>query len=354
MQELDLTSSLQNSVLEAAGKKTALQIVGGNSKSFYGRTPTGTILDLSRHQGIVNYHPSELVLTARSGTPLASIEKVLAEYGQKLAFEPPHFTESATLGGAIACGLSGPARPFTGSARDFVLGCKLINGKGEVLSFGGEVMKNVAGYDISRLMAGSMGTLGVLLEISLKVLPSPVFEKTLMFEASQDDCLKKMSQLASKSLPVSGLCFDGHAIYARLSGSEKAVLAAEKSMGGSTFSGHLDFWRDVRDLRLAFFQRDDDLWRLSVAPAASTVHLEGDWFYDWGGAQRWLKTDEPPSAVFTAAEKAGGHAVLFHGKDHSGDVFQPLPEKLRQLNHNLKRAFDPEGILNPYRMNRDW
>ena len=186
------------------------------------------------------------------------------------------------------------------------------------------------------------------------MLPSPVFEKTLMFEAKQDECLKKMTELGSKALPISGLCFDGNVVYARLSGSEKAVLAAEKTLRGSAFLGHSDFWRDLRDHRLPFFPRGKDLWRFSVAPAVSQICIEGDWFYDWGGAQRWLKSDEPADAVFTAAEEADGHAALFHGKGRSGEVFQPLPEKLRQLNFNLKQAFDPDGILNPNRMNRDW
>ena len=354
MQELDLTLSLQKSVLEAAEHKKALQIVGGNSKSFYGREPKGQVLSLSQHQGIINYHASELVLTARTGTPLVVIEQVLAEKGQMLAFEPPHFDGDATLGGTIACGLSGPRRPFTGSARDFVLGCKMINGKGEVLSFGGEVIKNVAGYDVSRLMVGALGTLGVLLEVSLKVLPLPVYESTLLFEAKRVEAFKMLTDLAAKSLPVSGLCYDGRTVYVRLSGAEQVVLSAAKKLGGSAWFGQSSFWRDLREQKLDFFQRNRDLWRLSLAPAAPVLNLQGDCFYDWGGAQRWLKTDESAESVFAAAQDAGGHASLFRGQDRSGEVFQPLPKKLHQLNFNLKQAFDPAGIFNPNRINRVW
>ena len=354
MQELDLTLPLQKSVLEAAENKKALQIVGGNSKLFYGREPKGQVLSLSQHQGVINYHPSELVITARTGTPLAVIEQVLAEQGQMLAFEPPHFAGSATLGGTIACGLSGPRRPFSGSVRDFVLGCKMINGKGEVLSFGGEVMKNVAGYDVSRLMVGALGTLGVLLEVSLKVLPLPVYESTLLFEVKRAEAFKMLTDLAAKSLPVSGLCYDGSVVYVRLSGFEQSVLSTEEKLGGSALYGKSDFWQDLRELKLDFFQRNKDLWRLSLAPAVPELNLQGDWFYDWGGAQRWLTTDESAESIFAAAQDAEGHASLFRGLDRSGEVFQPLPEKLRQLNFNLKQAFDPVGIFNPNRINRAW
>ena len=349
----DRVRELQQSVNEAIESRTPLKITGGDSKSFYGREPQGLPLSLKEHQGVVNYQPSELVLTARAGTPLSEIERVLAVQRQMLAFEPPHFNDSATLGGAIACGLSGPRRPFTGSVRDFVLGCKIINGKGEILSFGGEVMKNVAGFDVSRLMAGAMGTLGVLLEISLKVLPLPAQETTLCFELDLDQALNKMIGLARRSLPVSGLSYDGALLTVRLSGAERAVQAARTKLGGG-LTAPVDFWRSLNEQNLPFFQGSQPLWRISVPPAADPLALSGAWFYDWGGGLRWLRSDEPAEKIFAAAEKAEGYALLFKGGDSSGDIFQPEHEALLQINRNLKQAFDPYGILNPGRKYKEW
>ncbi len=249
----DQTLSLQQAVQNAITTKTPLKITGGNSKAFFGRESTGQLLTVSTHQGIVNYHPSELVITARAGTPLSTLEQTLAGQGQMLAFEPPYFTDSATLGGTIACGFSGSRRPFTGAARDFVLRCKIINGKGEVLSFVGEVMKNVAGYDVSRLMAGAMGTLGILLEIFLKVLPQPAVEQTTCFELNPVDAINKMTALASQSLPLSGLSYDGRIVYARLSGAEKAVTASVKKIGGEAAKSDRLFWQNLNEQRLEFF-----------------------------------------------------------------------------------------------------
>lgn len=350
----DRTQSLQQAVAQAFAEKTPLQIAGGGSKAFYGRESSGRLLSVNQHSGIVNYQPSELVITARAGTLLSDLRKTLAAQGQMLAFEPPGFAETATLGGTVACGFSGPRRAFTGSVRDFVLGCKIINGKAEVLSFGGEVMKNVAGYDVSRLQAGAMGTLGVLLEVSLKVLPLPAAELTRCFELTAADAIGKMTALAAESLPVSGLSYDGCQLYVRLSGAEKAVVAAAGKVGGDTAAAAGSYWQDLNEQRHGFFQNSMNLWRLCVPPATGELDLEGDWFYDWGGGLRWLKSDEPAQAVFSAAENAQGHAVLFKGQDRTGDVFQPLGGKLRQLNRNIKQAFDPAGILNANKMYRDW
>lgn len=350
----DLTGVLQQAVSQAVAEREPLQIVAGNSKAFYGRETQGKIVKLDQHRGVINYQPSELVITARTGTPLTVIEKLLAQHGQMLAFEPPHFAATATLGGAVASGLSGPRRPFTGAARDFVLGCKMINGKAEILRFGGEVMKNVAGYDVARLMVGAMGTLGLLLEVSLKVLPLPVRERSVWFELPPARAMRFMLKLAAGSLPVSGLCYDDGRVVVRLSGTEQSVGAAVTQLGGEVGEGSDDYWLDLREQQSRFFQQPGNLWRLSVPPAAPELKLDGNWLYDWGGAQRWLKTNAPAETVFKTACQAEGHALLFRGRDRSGEVFQPLPEKLQSLNFNLKKAFDPAAVFNPYRLSRAW
>jgi glycolate oxidase FAD binding subunit len=350
----DQTLILQQAVQEAIAAGTPLKIVGGNSKAFFGRESGGQLLNVNQHRGIVNYHPSELVVTARAGTPLSTLEQMLAEQGQMLAFEPPHFADSATLGGAIACGLSGSRRPFTGSARDFVLGCKMINGKAEILSFGGEVMKNVAGYDVSRLMAGAMGTLGILLEVSLKVLPLPLVERTTCFELNPADAISKMTALTSKSLPVSGLSYDDRIVYVRVSGAEKVVTASLNKIGGDFAKVDSLLCQDLNEQRHEFFQNPMNLWRICVPPATPELDLTGDWIYDWGGGLRWLKSEESAERIFAAAGQAQGHALLFKGEGRSGDVFQPLSGKLQELNSNIKKAFDPDGLFNPNRMYQDW
>ncbi len=354
-QENDQTEWLQQSVVQAIETATPIQIVAGSSKSFYGRTPQGKLLSIKDHQGIINYQPSELIITARAGTTLSEIENTLAEQGQMLAFEPPYYSPSATLGGVIACGLSGARRPFTGSVRDFVLGCKIINGKAEVLSFGGEVMKNVAGYDVSRLMVGAMGTLGILLEVSLKVLPKPTSECTRVFELTSTDALLEMTSLQRKSQLISGLSFDGQLLYVRFSGTSKAVNVASKKIGGDEFAVAENFWDRCNEHQHDFFKSATDLWRLSVPPTTSEISLPGNWFYEWGGAQRWLKTKETDhQEIFSLVERVNGHATLFRTYDRSVDIFQPLPDTLKKLNRNIKLALDPQGVFNPNRLSKDW
>lgn len=350
----DQTDELQEKVVKALSFGSPLRIVGGNTKSFYGREALGTPLYVGQHNGIVNYYPSELIVTARSGTLLSELSQELAGNGQILAFEPPAFGELATLGGTIACGFSGPRRPFSGSARDYVLGCKIINGNGEILSFGGEVIKNVAGYDVSRLMVGALGTLGLLLEISLKVMPMPEAEITCCIELPRVDAQKKMAALMSRSLPLSGLSFDGRLLFVRFSGNEKAIAAAAKHIGGDEQIVDNSYWSVLNEHRLPFFQGSRNLWRLCLAPAAETLPLEGEWYYDWGGGLRWLLSAEPVDKVFSVTEKAAGHAQLFRGGNRDGDVFQPLTGRLQQLNAKVKSAFDPAGLFNPYRFYRDW
>ena len=349
MTDADVSAELAHTVRTATGG-AALHIAGAGTKRFYGRAARGEPLRVAGHRGIVSHEPTELVLTARAGTPLTEIEAALASNDQMLAFEPPYFGPQATLGGTIACGFSGPRRPYAGSARDFVLGVKMINGKGEILSFGGQVMKNVAGYDVSRLMVGALGTLGVLLEVSLKVLPRPAAEITLTFELSPDQALVQMNRLAGQPLPLSGACHTAGKLWVRLSGSEEAVRAAQKKLGGREEAKGADFWRAVREHELDFFAGDTPLWRLSVPPAAPMLALPGQWLLDWGGAQRWLKSTVRATDVWEAAGAAGGHATLFRGGDRAGEVFQPLAPALLRLHRNLKHAFDPGGVLNPGRL----
>jgi glycolate oxidase FAD binding subunit len=350
MDSNDISEQLRQSVIEAMEKGAPLAIHGGQSKSFYGRSSNGQQLDISGHRGVMNYEPTELVITARAGTALEVIEQTLDEHNQMLAFEPPHYGKDATLGGTIACNLSGPRRPHAGSARDFMLGCKLLNGKGDIMSFGGEVMKNVAGYDVSRLMTGAMGTLGVLLEVSLKVLPKPETELTLSLPATAQVALDKMHQWARQPLPLTATCFDGADLYVRLSGAAGAVALARKIVGGDEVAPEKSFWHKIKEQDHAFFATSQSLWRMSLASNTPAIDIDGKWLYEWNGALRWLVTDAPADLIRDVASRAGGHATYFRGAEKIDDVFQPLSDGLMKIHHNLKKAFDPAGILNPGRM----
>ena len=345
----DLTEQLRERVLAAAVDKTPLRIRGGGTKDFYGNAPAGELLDTTGHAGLVAYEPTELVVTVRAGTRLAELETVLAEQGQMLAFEPPHFGE-ATVGGCVAAGLSGPRRATAGAVRDFVLGVKLLDGKGEVLNFGGQVMKNVAGYDVSRLMAGAMGTLGLLLEVSLKVLPKPPAEATLRLALPQDRAIEALNRWGGQPLPLSATCWSGGALTVRLSGARAAVAAARGKIGGEGVNDAEAFWRGVREQQMDFFSGASALWRISLPSTTAPLALPGGQLVEWGGALRWLKSDMPAAQVLEAAVQAGGHATLFRGGDRTGGVFQPLPAPLMAIHKNLKRSFDPQGLFNPGRL----
>jgi glycolate oxidase FAD binding subunit len=329
-----------------------LNIRGGNSKASYGNPATGAPLDVSDHNGIVEYDPGELVLTCRAGSRLTEIRGALAENGQHFPFEPPGFGERATIGGTIACGFSGPARPWRGSLRDYLLGVKLLNGAGEVVQFGGQVMKNVAGYDMSRLMAGSMGTLGVLLEASFKVLPAPASERTLLFDCNQAEAIESVNRWSGQPLPLSGSFWQEGVLYLRLSGARSEVERAVARLDSGKLLKDTTCWCDLGEHRLPFFVKPGNLWRLSVPAANAPLDLAGDCLVDWGGAQRWYITDQPAEEIRKTARQAGGHATLFRGDAATG-IFQPLPPALQQFQERIRQALDPHGVFNTGRMYRD-
>jgi glycolate oxidase FAD binding subunit len=331
---------------------SALNIRGGDSKAFYGNPVTGEPLDVSGHNGIVEYDPGELVLTCRAGSKLSEIKAALAENGQHFPFEPPGFGDNATVGGTVACGFSGPARPWRGSLRDYLLGVKLVNGAGEVVQFGGQVMKNVAGYDMSRLLAGSMGTLGVLLETSFKVLPMPARERTLVFDCSQAEAIERVNRWSGQPLPLSGSYWHDGDLHLRLSGAKSEVDRAVARLDSGTLLENTSAWSDLREHRLGFFERPGTLWRLSIPPATPPLDLAGDCLVDWGGAQRWYVSEQPAVKMREAARLAGGHATLFRG-DQATETFQPLPPALQQAQQRIRQALDPHGVFNPGRMYRD-
>ncbi|OGB20457.1 MAG: glycolate oxidase subunit GlcE [Burkholderiales bacterium RIFCSPLOWO2_02_FULL_57_36] len=345
-------------IIAAVADKTALRIRGGGTKDWYGQALQGEVLDTSGHTGILAYDPTELVITARSGTPLAEIDAALAAQNQMLAFEPPYFDAQATIGGVVAAGLSGPRRQAVGALRDFVLGVVLMDGKGDVLRFGGQVMKNVAGYDVSRLLAGSMGTLGLILEVSLKVLPRPFAETSLRFELNESDAIRRLNEWGSQPLPISASSWHGGSLMVRLSGAQAAIHAAPKKMGGDQVPDAEAFWTDLREQRNRFFcsvdKTAETVWRLSVPSIAPPLALRGEQLIEWGGAQRWLKTNEDAAVVRAAIDRIGGHATLFRGGDKRVGVFHPLAPAIAAIHRNLKRAFDPSGIFNPGRMYSEW
>lgn len=362
--DTEVTASLAARVRDASARGTPLRIRGGGTKDFYGQALKGEVLDMSVLAGVVSYEPSELVVTVRAGTPLAELEALLAAQGQCLPFEPPHFGGSgarATVGGMVASGLSGPARSSVGAVRDYMLGVVLLNGKAERLTFGGQVMKNVAGYDVSRLMAGSLGTLGVLLEVSLKVLPVAPQEATLVFDMDEAASLRQLNRWGGLPLPVNASCWQGGRLWIRLRGARAAVAAAQKTMGGDLVdeSSH-ELWAALREQTLPFFELQDgeSLWRVSVPDTVAPLPL-GPTLLEWGGAQRWVKRSggrpaHDEQAIREAALAASGHATLFRSADKTVPVFSPLKAPLDRIHRDLKKQFDPAGVFNPGRMFADW
>ena len=343
---VDTSALLLEQVNQALQYATPLRIQGANSKAFLGRSVAGEVLDTRGHRGIVSYDPTELVITARCGTPLMELAQVLDKAGQMLACEPPSFG-AATVGGMVASGLSGPRRPWSGSLRDFVLGTRVITGHGKHLRFGGEVMKNVAGYDLSRLMAGSYGALGVITEVSLKVLPKPRQSLSISLELDTARALLRLAEWGRQPLPISAACHDGQRLHLRLEGGEGSVMAAHERLGGERLDA--SFWTRLNEHQLSFFDEGQPLWRLSLPNNTPELELPGEQLIDWGGAQRWIKSDAEASFIRTVVTEVGGHATCYsHGLVDS--PFQPLPEALMRYQRSLKQQLDPRGIFNPGRL----
>jgi len=372
--------SFRKQILEAAQSKTPLSIEGGGTKAWYGNPNSFSKLSTKAYSGILDYQPEELVITACAGTPLKEIERVLSEKNQMLAFEPPHFGEGATLGGVIAAGLAGPARISVGNLRDFVLGARIMDGKGQDLSFGGKVMKNVAGYDVSRLMPGSLGTLALILEASVKVLPKPAASTSIRCQMTQAAALQSLNESAGQPLPLSASCWIGKnradsfgELTIRLAGAEAAVYAAKISLCSSLNAKELDakeaeaFWSNLREQQLPCFTSlaaDETLYRLALPAACGSLELNNmsdDIILEWHGQERWLKglsDDATFNALKKIASAHGGHAMRFR----QGSNVNPANQRFTQLSEQshslalepiqarLRASFDPSGVFATHRL----
>ena len=355
----DIKTSLQATVQQAYQTKQALKIVGAGTKNFLGRHTQGEVVDVSEHSGILQYQPVELVLTARAGTSVVEVQQVLAEQGQMLAFEPPIFNhqdngKSATLGGTLAANLAGASRPWAGSMRDLVLGVELINGRGELLNFGGKVMKNVAGYDVSRTQAGAMGSLGLMTEISLKVLPIPEMSLHLSLDIDQSSAITLMNKLAGTPKPITGACWVGQKLHVRLAGAASSVeTSAQQWQQGYGFKLEQDsemFWQQLSQYQNVFMQESETLWRFSVNSTAAAFDLEGEMLVDWLGSQRWIGGEQDFNQLQFIAEQAGGSVCKWRGGDRKLEVNHSQSSAMQQLQKLLKHSFDPHNILNPGRL----
>lgn len=354
----DLLAAWQERIRSAAAADTPLRIVGRGTKDFYGQELCGERFETVDYTGVVDYDPTELVMTARCGTPLSEIEHMLRDAGQMLGFEPPQFGHAATLGGCVAAGLSGPRRPYAGAVRDLVLGVRLLDGRGEDLRFGGRVMKNVAGFDVSRVVAGSLGTLGVVLEVSLKCQPRPRAEVSQVLELTADQAIQRMNEWGGRPLPISATCYYDGRLQVRFAGAPSAVAAAVRAVGGLPLAEPEAFWCSLREQGHPFFITDPDapLWRLSVRSTAPFTDLGGPQLVEWGGSLRWLKASPPidPARLRLWAREHAGHATLYRAADKSAGAFQRPDEALLRVQRELKSAFDPRGIFNRHRMYLDF
>lgn len=346
--EVDLETELGTQIAAVAAAGGALRIEGGNSKAFYGEPVEGLALEVGGHGGVIDYDPAELVITLRAGCRLAEVEALLAGERQMFGFEPPAFAASATIGGTLATGLAGPRRAFAGGVRDFVLGVKLIDGRGETLSFGGRVIKNVAGFDLSRLLVGSLGTLGVILEASIRVVPVPETERTLAFtHADADAHIDWINSLGGEPWPISASCWRDGVSQLRLSGSAQGVAQAASRLGGDA----VEFdWAALREQGDEFFAGDAPLTRVALPPTTPDPGVETPQLIEWGGAQRWLRGEVDLAALRERVAGLGGNVCAFRHHAPGAGVFQPLPAAMLRLQRSLKSSFDPAGIFNRGRL----
>ncbi len=359
MIENDDSLRLADAVAIANDRSAPLCIQGSGSKRFLGCPGEGSILSLADHRGIVEYRPEELYLTARCGTPISDIKGVLHQYQQRLPFDPPEFEGKATFGGAVAAGLAGPGRPWNGAVRDSMLGVVVVNGLGESLTFGGQVMKNVAGYDVTRLMAGAFGTLGVLLEASVKVLPEPELEIDCIFHLEREEALQKVIEFARSALPLSATCHVGGSLHVRFSGNAQGVNEALNDTAMEGRHSAQQFWNSLRDHSHEFFRQPTQLplWRFSLPPAAPypiiPAPFEADWLTEWAGAQRWLRSDAPGELLIELAALGGGYAECYFPQAESAEYsYVNLSPTMTKYHQRLKQVFDPNGVLNPHRISQ--
>ncbi|CZF86000.1 glycolate oxidase subunit GlcE [Grimontia marina] len=347
----DITSNLLEQVQDAVADKAALNLIGGNTKHFIGREPVGQAVSLKNHTGVISYRPSELVITARAGTTIAEIQAQLAKNNQTLVGEPPAFNGKATLGGSVAAGISGASRPFWGSLRDAILGVKLINGYGEHLRFGGQVMKNVAGYDVSRLQAGAFGAFGIITEVSLRVRPKSESTTTLVFECDAPSAIRRMRDLSVSAHPLSANAWYAGQLFIRLSGSHSAVNSSAETLGGEVLENQDLFWRSIRNFRHPFFANTtQSLYRLSVSPSAPHFEQWGETLIDWAGGVRWVYSEQTLSSLSNTASLHAGHATCYRPLERTSECFHPQPDTAKRIHQNLKMAFDPHRLFNPGRM----
>ena len=351
----DCSKHIADQIRDAGARRQKLKIVGHDSKHFLGRDTVGEELSLKEHAGVVSYKPAELVISVRAGTAIEEIDKVLSESGQMLASDPPKFDGKGSIGGSLACNLSGPGRPWTGSLRDAVLGVTIIDGRGESLKFGGQVMKNVAGYDVSRLQAGAMGCLGVIAEISLKVMPKPDATATVAIEmVDPSSSIRYINELCGTSLPITGACWDNGWQYVRFQGAGRAVEKAiseilQSRSDARQIHSEVNYWESLRDHEHDFFSSPDKIWRYSVK-STTELQKDGSSLVDWGGAQRWVRADGSVDNMAKECDGRAGKVSLFRGRESHEDVCHPMAEPLQQLHKGLKSRFDPDFLLNPGRL----
>jgi glycolate oxidase FAD binding subunit len=360
-------SLFKEQIQSAITNQQSINIRGGNTKHWYGDVPHGVTLDARAYQGILDYQPEELVITVCAGTPLKEVESSLAEKKQYFAFDPPCFGSEATIGGMIASGIAGPGRGQYGGLRDYVLGTKIMDGRGQVLSFGGKVMKNVAGYDVSRLLPGSLGTLSLLLEVSIKVLPQPAKTQTLKFEIDQAQAIIQMNTWASQPLPLSASAWIGNSnggeLWVRLAGANAAVEAGISKMNQLIKSQLIPveeaslFWQSVKEQEHSFFKESNEpLWRFAINPLSPPLPFENQTLLEWYGGQRWIKGHLSAPHARQIAHQHGGHATLFRGAKLEGESvftplsFNPLTAPLEVVQQRIRQTFDPHSVFKTGRM----